>query len=130
MDSSLKYRVMQKLLYPLRKPDYDLKALFEEGHGKGIEIGDVANVLALVPGWADGLAWHWIVRLKDGKYAYITGGCDYSGWGCQDWGTVGVADSIDQAINMASQEENINKPIAQQLLDQLIGKQPFGLREQ
>jgi hypothetical protein len=26
-----------------------------------------------------------LLRLKDGRYAYVSGWCDRSGWGCQDY---------------------------------------------
>ena len=27
-----------------------------------------------------------VLKLKDGRFAYLTGWCDYTGWGCQDGG--------------------------------------------
>jgi hypothetical protein len=48
---------------------------------------DVAECLAA---WGetgdDSLEWKggFVLRLKDGRYAYLTGWCDTSGWGCQD----------------------------------------------
>lgn len=28
----------------------------------------------------------WFFELKDGRFAFVSAGCDYTGWGCQDWG--------------------------------------------
>lgn len=41
------------------------------------------EILASIEGANDEDDWHWIVRLEDGQFAYITGGCDYTGWDCQ-----------------------------------------------
>ena len=42
---------------------------------------DVAEIIALVNGENDGDPWIALFRLKDGRYAYIEAGCDYTGWG-------------------------------------------------
>jgi hypothetical protein len=34
--------------------------------------------------WSGGF----LLRLKDQRYAYLTGWCDYTGWGCQDGANV------------------------------------------
>lgn len=38
--------------------------------------------------WAEDSASDWsggfLCEMKDGSYVYITGWCDYTGWGCQD----------------------------------------------
>jgi len=43
----------------------------------------IAEILATIEGENDGADWHWIVRLEDGQHAYISGGCDFTGWDCQ-----------------------------------------------
>lgn len=43
----------------------------------------IMEVLATIDGCNDGPAWHWIVLLESGTFAYVTGGCDYTGWDCQ-----------------------------------------------
>lgn len=52
--------------------------------GKGSGMGEDAGHFK----WADDGATEWsggfLMRLKDGRYAYLTGWCDYTGWGCQD----------------------------------------------
>lgn len=58
---------------------YNLKAACQYN---GIDISDVTKILLEITGENDEYAWHWIVRTKEG-FAYITGGCDYTGWDCQ-----------------------------------------------
>lgn len=41
---------------------------------------DVVEILAMVEGENDMSDWQIVCRLKDGRYAYLTGGCDYTGW--------------------------------------------------
>lgn len=45
------------------------------------ERSDVAAVLGLVEGENDGADWVGVFRLRDGRFASITAGCDYTGWG-------------------------------------------------
>lgn len=42
---------------------------------------DVAEVLADIQGANDERPWHWLLMLEDGTFAYVTGSCDYTGWG-------------------------------------------------
>jgi hypothetical protein len=41
----------------------------------------IVEVLATIDGANDGPDWHWLALLANGYFAYITGGCDYTGWG-------------------------------------------------
>ena len=110
-----------------RKPDYDLSYVFEILHNNR-KLKDVVDILACVPGEADGFAWHWIIKFGIQEYAYITGGCDYSGWGCLgDWGNISFTGNAEQAARYA---DVVEKGITQQLMSQLEGKQPYGLREE
>jgi hypothetical protein len=43
----------------------------------------VKTVLEEVAGENDGADWLWLVRLEDGRIAFVWGGCDYTGWDCQ-----------------------------------------------
>lgn len=56
------------------------------GHGEG--QGDDAGHFR----WSEDGAtdWHggFLMRLHDGRFAYLTGWCDYTGWGCQDGATL------------------------------------------
>lgn len=112
-----------------RLKDYDLEecAKYLEGEDG---FNDIVESLACVSGENDGPDWHYVVKLKDGKYAYIQAGCDYTGWGCQESGTSKIGDTIEEVLIEAplTDEWNDRKtPIKQQLLDQINGKQPYGL---
>lgn len=48
---------------------------------RDVSIAEVACILAGVPGMNDESNWLILVALKDGTFAYLEGGCDYSGWG-------------------------------------------------
>ena len=42
---------------------------------------DVAEMLHSSEGENDGQDWVAIMRLNDGRFAALTAGCDYTGWG-------------------------------------------------
>lgn len=87
---------------------------------KGFQLEDVAYVLATITGENDGPSWHWIISMKDHTYAYVTGGCDYTGWGCQDWGDVSLFPTLREALAA------VEKPHRDILRKQLTGSIPHG----
>jgi hypothetical protein len=44
-------------------------------------IDEILKVHAVIEGENAAKNWHWLVTLTQGRFAYITGGCDYTGWG-------------------------------------------------
>ena len=61
--------------------DYDLQsAINYNKEDVPFEMSDITGVIAEIPGEADGPNWHWILVLGTEKFAYVTGGCDYTGW--------------------------------------------------
>jgi len=44
-------------------------------------LADVAQTFAIVDGENDDASWLWLGRLHDGRYAFLTAWCDYTGWG-------------------------------------------------
>lgn len=62
------------------KFDYDLVAALEYNPQAHFGINDIEEVLAVYEGQNDGEEWRWILALKNGKFAYAIGGCDYTGW--------------------------------------------------
>ena len=42
----------------------------------------IESLLPTITGENDGPDWHWIVKLVDGRFAYLTGVCDNTGWDC------------------------------------------------
>lgn len=61
-------------------------------------------MLAFINGENDGANWHWLVRTEDGKYAYLTGGCDYTGWDCQSSLDTFVEDTLDAALRQVGDD--------------------------
>ncbi len=50
---------------------------------------DPASVVTVISAWGHQGGWgEWeggfLLKTKDGRYAYIEGWCDTTGWGCQD----------------------------------------------
>lgn len=62
----------------LSQVDYNLLAALQE-NGHSCVVGEIVEVLATIEGENDGADWHWLVLLDEG-FAYVTGGCDYTGW--------------------------------------------------
>jgi len=58
----------------------DLYSAIEYNPQEGFTEGDILGILAEVPGENDEYDWHWVVKLKDKRYVYVSGGCDYTGW--------------------------------------------------
>ena len=57
---------------------------------------DIEELLASVNGENDGEDWSCIVKMKDGRFAFVTAGCDYTGWDCQAGGRSFVAASLEE----------------------------------
>jgi hypothetical protein len=62
----------------LFRADSDLSAAIE--YNSVVLPSPISEILATITGDNEGPDWHWIVKLDGGEYAYITGGCDYTGW--------------------------------------------------
>jgi hypothetical protein len=62
---------------------YDLDASLERA---GIERDAIKQVIAAWGISGDYSEWDggFLMELKDGRFAYLTGWCDTTGWGCQD----------------------------------------------
>lgn len=85
--------------------DYDLDACLRYNPQDGITPDTIAAVLAVWEGENDGDDWRWVIRLNDGRFAFIQGGCDYTGWDCQSWATSVVADTAERAATFARGED-------------------------
>ncbi len=69
--------------------DYDLRACLEY-NPQPFDIFDIKKVVAVFEGERDKEDWRWIIKLtpqaakkNGGRFAYLQGGCDYTGWDCQ-----------------------------------------------
>lgn len=77
--------------------DYDLSACLEYNPQNGINNETVVDILAVWEGENDGDDWRWVVALTDGTFAFIQGGCDYTGWDCQSWAVSTIIQTPEQA---------------------------------
>ena len=102
--------------------DYDWKCAFEyagvepdrPGHGSpnvsamygctvdasGFTRSDVAEVLAMSDGENDERDWIGLFRLHDGRIAFLSAGCDYTGWDCQAGGYAIVGVNVPDMIRL------------------------------
>jgi hypothetical protein len=104
------------------KTDYDWRNVFGEENytnpmppnpeppGSTVSIADfgidnVVEVLAYDEGQPDEQDWICVVKLDDGRYASLWGGCDYTGWDWQGGSDSAVADNMGD-IFMFGLEEN------------------------
>jgi hypothetical protein len=69
-------------------------------------IDDVAEIIAISDGQNDEEDWVGAFRLSDGRYAFISAWCDYTGWGCRDGGLARVADTLDDLIRLGMGDED------------------------
>lgn len=114
----------QKEVYEGRH-DSDLCAALLYNGQPNFCCADIVDILASVPGEHDGNNWHWVVKLRSGEVFLVEAGCDYTGWDCQSH-----ADSQEYATPnkaaSAAKDDSDRQGLAQQLLRQLDGAQPFG----
>jgi hypothetical protein len=64
--------------------------------------------------WSEDGATDWsggfLMRLHDGRFAYLTGWCDYTGWGCQDGAELHYYDAQPELSALATVTEYPNGP--------------------
>lgn len=54
---------------------------------------DVVKLYGISEGENDGPPWLCYGKLRDGRFFFLTAGCDYTGWDCQASGNAVVADT-------------------------------------
>lgn len=59
---------------------------------------DVKEVIATSEGEHDGANWVGVFELRDGRFASLSAGCDYTGWDCQAGGDSHVAGTREDII--------------------------------
>ena len=87
------------------KLGYDLAACLHYNPQDLLGPEDIEEVLAVWEGERDGDDWRWVVRLKGDLFAFIQGGCDYTGWDCQSWATSEIKATPEEAAFLASGED-------------------------
>lgn len=65
---------------------------------------DVKRVIAAADGENDGADWIGIFELNDGRFAFLSAGCDYTGWDCQSGGGATVSHSLDHLLQFGTDE--------------------------
>ena len=92
------------------REDFDWREAFEYAAGGGMPtegyagdcggftFDDVAEVIARDDGENDGPDWIAVFRLRDGRFAFLSAGCDYTGWDCQASGSTWFAASLDALV--------------------------------
>lgn len=94
--------------YTERGIDYDLKACLGYNPQETFKVIDIDKVLAVWEGENDEDDWRWVLRLKDGRFVFLQGGCDYTGWDCQSWADHAFADTPVEAAAKALDTEPIS----------------------
>jgi hypothetical protein len=59
---------------------------------------DVVEILVMSDGENDGPSWLGVFRLRDGRFAFLSASCDYTGWDCQAGGAAVVALDLTHLI--------------------------------
>ena len=113
--------------------DHDLVDCLEFNSQDGFSVEDIKRVLAVWEGENDGDDWRWILVLNSGKFVFLQGGCDYTGWDCQSSANSIICDDIKDIVsamrNPMRFSEN-NDTIIIHLVKQLIGTKDKTWHEQ
>lgn len=88
--------------------DWDLSACLENNPQNGFTVNDIEKVLAVFEGENDERDWRWVFQLKNGKFIFLQGGCDYTGWDCRSSAFHFEESTPDEAAKHALDNENDN----------------------
>lgn len=108
----------------------DIAYAIEHNPQSNFLISDIDVIVAEVCGEAGGADWHWIIQRKDGKFQYVFGGCDYTGWDCQSSAKAfDPVDTVVEAVNQSPEKEEYggDRLIRKNLMAQVVGEQPFAI---
>lgn len=70
---------------------------------------DVARIIYAQEGEHDGADWLGVFELKDGRFATLSAGCDYTGWDCQASGRARVASTLDILLRFGLTDAERNR---------------------
>lgn len=59
---------------------------------------DVKRIIHYRPGENDDFSWLYVLEMTDGRFAYVSAWCDYTGWGCRDGAEVSYANSLIELV--------------------------------
>jgi hypothetical protein len=74
--------------------DYDYKELMVYGPSPE----EVADVVRWYDGEGDYEDWLVVLRMTDGRWCFVSAGCDYTGWDCRAGGDHWFASSEDELV--------------------------------
>lgn len=101
--------------------DYDLEACLTHNTQEGYNADDIAEVLAVWEGENEGDDWRWILRLNDGRFVFLQGGCDFTGWDCQSYAVSAFAGLPDVLLIIEEQGDHKDRAdVIASLRQQLI----------
>lgn len=96
------------------RDDYDWKEAFSYASTIRVAIGckpdpftldDVSQIIAADEGENDGAHWIAVGILNDGRYFFLSAGCDYTGWDCRAGGDAQVAGTLPDLIRFGMDED-------------------------
>lgn len=125
---------MRDVKFDSTKPGYetdDIKYAFNyNGLKDKLPLIDV--IVAEVCGSNDEYAWYWILKMKDGKYAWATGSCDYTGWDCQSSASIceGFTEITDAVFDLFTKHSDSRPNIKECLLAQIEERLPFAIYQE
>jgi hypothetical protein len=85
-----------------------------DGYSSKTEAIDICDSIELeILGAKNRADWVWVVRLRNGRFAYARGGCDFTGWDCHSGICWEEAETIEQAIRLAEEDA---RPVLEEML--------------
>jgi hypothetical protein len=97
--------------------------------GCGVERTDIKRVIAAhgvtESGCCDNCGGEWsggfLMELRSGKFVYLSGWCDYTGWGCQDGTEKQEFDTEPATADLCKQEWETSLPDLQRYIETGVG---------
>lgn len=80
------------------------------------EINDIEVIISSDEGCNDGDNWIMIGKVKDGRFFFLSAGCDYTGWSCQAWNNSFIDNSIEDLIRYGMDDSDRSRLNAEALL--------------
>lgn len=96
------------------KNDYDWKEAFQVS---GADIDQVEKVIASAEGVNDGDNWEGIFKMKNGKYIFLSAGCDYTGWDCRAGGNFIEKETLNDVLSQLTLGQETRERLRDQLKD-------------
>ncbi len=76
------------------------------GDNENIDREAVEEIAYIEEGENDGENWILCARLKDGRWFFLSAGCDYTGWDCQAGGEAKIARTKEDIIRFGMGQED------------------------